>query len=71
MKVTIKQLRQKAKESGYQLLLLAPEAKPEVSFEHSISFEQNTYYPSRTYRGAFRPDKHFYPIIGHWIMMRK
>lgn len=57
-------LRQKAKESGYQLLLIAPEARPEVSFENSISFEPDCYYPQKLYRGKFSPRKHFYPIIG-------
>lgn len=60
----IRQLRQQAKKSGYQLLLLAPEAKPEVSFENNLSFEPNSYYPQRFYRGAFRPQKHFYAEIG-------
>lgn len=60
----IRQLRQKAKQSGYQLLLLAPEAKPEVSFENSVSFDPDSYFPQRLYRGAFKPQKHFYAEIG-------
>ena len=60
----IRQLRQQAKAFGYQLLRSAPEAKPEVSFENSISFEPDSYYPPRLYRGAFSPRKHFYPMIG-------
>ena len=60
----IKQLRQQAKNYGYRTLLLAPEARPEVSSENSISFEPNSYFPSRLYHGAFSPRKHFYPLIG-------
>lgn len=59
----IKQLRQQAKKSGYQLLLLAPTAAPEVSFENCLAFEPDSYYPPRLYRGAFKPLKHFYPVI--------
>jgi type III restriction enzyme len=60
----IRQLRQQAKKAGYQLLLIEPDAKPEVSFENSISFEPNSYFPQRFYRGAFKPQKHFYAEIG-------
>lgn len=60
----IRQLRQQAKKSGYQLLLFAPEARPEVSVEKSISFESKSYYPQRFYRGALHPQKHFYAEIG-------
>jgi type III restriction enzyme len=60
----IKQLRQQAKRSGYQALLFAPEAKPEVPFEYNISFEPDSYYPQRLYHGAFSFKRHFFPFIG-------
>lgn len=60
----IKQLRQQAKQSGYQLLLFSAEAKPEVSFENGLAFQSDSYYPTGLYKGAFKPKKHFYPVIG-------
>ena len=59
----IRVLREKAKKVGYQALLFGPEPKVEVSFDESFQFLSDSYYPSRQYKGAFRPQKHFYPVI--------
>jgi type III restriction enzyme len=59
----IKKHRSEAKKRGYQTLLFGPEPKVEVSGELNFSFEPDIYHPQRRYQGAFRPVKHFYPVI--------
>jgi type III restriction enzyme len=59
----IKKHRGEAKKRGYQALLFGPEPKVEVSGEYTFSFEPDTYHPQKRYQGAFRPMKHFYPVV--------
>jgi type III restriction enzyme len=59
----IRQLRQQAKQRGYQILLYGPSPKVEVSYDYSFSFEPNAYIPPRQYHGKYDFKKHFYPNI--------
>jgi type III restriction enzyme len=60
LEAKIKLLRQEARGHAYQLYLLAPEAKVEVSFENGFKFFKDMYLGVRKHRGgAFRFSKHF------------
>ena len=52
-------IRQFERESVYQRRLFAPEAKPEVSFDHAFAFRDGMYQDQRRYRGRWKPSKHF------------
>ena len=52
-------IRQFERESVYQRHLFAPEAKPEVSFDHAFAFRDGMYRDQRRYRGRWKPRKHF------------
>lgn len=52
-------IRQQERKSAYQHYLFAPEAKPEVSFQHGFVFREGMYPDERCYRGNWKPSKHF------------
>ena len=52
-------IRQKERDRTYQRHLLAPNAKPEVSFEHAFAFKHGMYASQRRYRGRWKPRNHF------------
>lgn len=60
----IKLQRAAAKARGYQALLFGAAPKVEISPDFNFSFEPDTYYPQRRHTGAFKPTKHFFPVIG-------
>jgi type III restriction enzyme len=43
----------------YQLHLLAPAARVEVSFENGFAFRDGMYHDQRRYRGRWKPRRHF------------
>ena len=55
----IDEIRRKEREGVYQRYLLAPRAKPEISFDHKFNFRAGMYRDVRHYRGRWRPRKHF------------
>ena len=52
-------IRQIERDRVYQRLLFAPEARPEVSFDHAFAFKDGMYRDQRHYRGRWKPRKHF------------
>lgn len=64
LEAKIKREREAAKKRGFQALFFGEAPKVEISFDECFSFKPGGYYPSRQYRGAFSPKKHFYPVIG-------
>jgi type III restriction enzyme len=52
-------IRQQERGKLYQLHLLAPDAKVEVSFENGFEFTDGMYWDQRRYRGRWRANKHF------------
>ena len=54
-------IRGKERERAYQRALFAPEAGPEVSFEHAFAFEKGMYLDQPRYRGSWRPGRCFLP----------
>ena len=52
-------IRKIERESAYQRHLFAPEAKPEVSFDHAFSLRDGIYRDQRRYQGRWKPRKHF------------
>ena len=52
-------IRQQERGKLYQLYLLAPDAKVEVSFENGFEFTDGMYWDQRRYRGRWRANKHF------------
>ena len=55
----IETIRFKERKSAYQRCLFAPEARVEVSFDHTFTFHRGMYKDHRRYRGRWRPQKHF------------
>ena len=55
----ISAIRQSERECVYQRHLFAPDAKPEVSFDHAFTFRTGMYCDQRRYRGHWKPSKHF------------
>lgn len=60
----IKLQRAAAKARGYQSLLFGAAPKIEISPDFNFSFKPDTYYPARKHTGAFKPTKHFFPVMG-------
>jgi len=52
-------IRKSERESAYQSHLFAPQAKPEISFDHAFSFKEGMYRNQRRYHGRWKPGKHF------------
>lgn len=52
-------IRQKERDGVYQRYLFAPEAKVDVSFDHSFTFKDGMYWDQRRYRGHWKPRRHF------------
>ena len=54
-------IRQEERNNAYQQFLLVPEAKPTVSFDAAtnFTFTANMYENQRSYRGPWKPRKHF------------
>ena len=52
-------IRARERECAYQQGLIAPEAKPAVSFDCAFTFRDGMYEGERRYRGGWRPSKHF------------
>ncbi len=52
-------IRQSERECVYQRHLFAPDAKPEISFDHAFAFRAGMYQDQRRYRGHWKPSKHF------------
>ncbi len=63
IKEQISNYRQQAAKQGFQTVLFEQTLPLETSFEYSYSFGKD--YPARPpfYEGAFKFDKHFYPVI--------
>ena len=55
----IDEIRRTERERVYQRYLLAPHAKPKISFDHNVTFRAGMYRNVRRYRGHWRPRKHF------------
>ncbi len=55
----IDEIRRQERECVYQRYLLAPRAKPEISFDHNFTFQAGVYRNVRRYRGHWKPGKHF------------
>ena len=55
----IDEIRRTEREQVYQRYLFAPHAKPEISFDHNVTFRAGMYRNVRRYRGHWRPGKHF------------
>ena len=53
------EIRQQARNNAYQQYLFTPEAKVEVSFNHTFVFEEGMYWDQRPYRGRRKFNKHF------------
>ena len=51
--------RRQERAGVYQRLLLAPDAKTEVSFDNTFVFEDGMYRDQRRYRGSWKPTRHF------------
>ena len=51
--------RRRERAGVYQRHLLEPEAKTEVSFDHTFVFEDGMYRDQRRYRGSWMPTRHF------------
>ena len=51
--------RRRERAGVYQRHLLAPEAKTEVSFDHTFVFVAGMYRDQRRYRGNWKPTRHF------------
>ena len=52
-------IRRRERNEVYQEYLFGPDAKVEVSFDHSFTFRDGLYRDQRRYRGHWKPDKHF------------
>lgn len=52
-------VRQQERGKVYQLYLLAPDARVEVSFEKGFEFTEGMYWDQRRYRGRWKANKHF------------
>ncbi len=52
-------IRQKERDAIYQRFLFAPEAKPEISFDHAFVFQDGMYRDEQRYRGRWKPSRHF------------
>ena len=52
-------IRRAERESCWQRHLLAPEARPELSFKHAFAFRDGMYAGEPLYRGRWRPTRHF------------
>ena len=52
-------IRREEREAVYQRHLFAPEARPQVSFDHAFAFRDGMYADERRYRGRWRPHRHF------------
>ena len=52
-------IRRRERESAYQRYLFAPEAKPEISFDHAFAFRDGMYSDEQRYRGHWKPSRHF------------
>ena len=52
-------IRRKERESCWQRHLLAPEARPELSFKHAFAFRDGMYAGEPLYSGRWRPTRHF------------
>jgi type III restriction enzyme len=60
----LKRLKLKAREKGFQQLLMAPDAKVELSLPHAFTFKEGMYpetFPA--YNGHAVFEKHFFPVI--------
>lgn len=55
----ISEIRQIERERIYQRCLFSPEAKAEVTFDHTFIFKDNMYQNHLLYRGHWKPHKHF------------
>ena len=52
-------IRRQEREAVYQRRLFAPEARPLVSFDHAFAFRDGMYADVQSYRGRWRPNRHF------------
>ena len=55
----IEAIRQQERGRAWQLGLLAPQARPEVSFDCAFTFQDDMYRGERCYRGRWKPARHF------------
>ena len=55
----IEAIRGTERKTVYQRYLFAPEARVEVSFDHTFTFRNDMYRDQRRYRGRWKPRKHF------------
>ncbi len=55
----IDRIRRKEREACWQRHLIAPEARPEVSFKHAFAFRDGMYAGEPLYHGPWRPTRHF------------
>lgn len=56
----VKELRQKAREQGYQALLNIPNPKVSITFDSSFCFTSDEYFPPNRYLGNWNPEKHVF-----------
>lgn len=64
LKAKLARLRERALAEGYQLLLFAPGAKTELSFDYGHVFPANDYAENiSAYSGNYHFKKRFYPLI--------
>jgi type III restriction enzyme len=61
--IAIRREREAAKKRGFEQVLFKL-LQVEISSEHTIRFDTQSYHPNRLYSGSFKPKKHFYPVIG-------
>ena len=52
-------IRQQERNGVYQRCLFAPEARVDVSFDHTFEFSDGMYHDQRRYRGHWKPSRHF------------
>ena len=55
----IDDIRRQEREACWQRHLFAPQARPQVSFEHGFAFRDGIYEGVKCYRGRWKPARHF------------